>query len=452
MGSIASSPFTSGKEGASRRRWRNVKLAAYVIVAIIGFSVAFSGSLIWGLLRGVTNPPGDGPVGGDSGDVIAAPRPAIRPDEPLNILLLGTDAGLSENGVRGRSRSDVIMLLSIDPLTNDVSLISLPRDTRVTIPGDRVRPNPTRLGHAYAYGGPELAVATVSSFLDVPIHRYVSIGLDAFVNVVDILGGVELCVEKDMYYEDPYQDLLIDLKKGCRRLNGHETMQYVRYRQDSDLHRIQRQQKFLTAIAQEALQLSTLTKLPRLIETVTAQLTTDLTQGELLNLLGLMGDGFSVHSVKAATIPGGDLWLGESGARAYYYAADERALRRLVEELVWRLAPPGEDKNNDEDSQQETRPGRLWVALRGDPAAQDVAGDIQEEIASLLGDYGHYVYRTSPAGSGYAGDGITVILHDGNDQHGKLLARYIAHKFTGVRIYEEVDEQSMADLTIIVNF
>lgn len=443
----------------SPRRW--LRAGAYVLVALICFSLAFLGSLTWELLRGISRDVEDG---GRREDVIAAPKPPIEPDQPLNILVLGVDAGLGENGRVGSARSDVIMLVSIDPLTEDVSLLSIPRDTRVTIPVDdldaearrRVYENPTRIGHAHAFGGPAAAMATVSAFLDLPVQRYVRVNLESFINIVDILGGVDICVEKDMYYADPYQDLVINLKKGCQTLDGQRAMQYVRYRQDSDLHRIKRQQDLITALAEKALQLSVLPKLPQLVDEIATKVDTNLSESEILKLLSMAtvkASKFDPAQVKKGMVPGTDLWLGKSGSRVYYYEADEEGLRRMVEELVWRIMP-GSGRSQEQRSEPDTQPTDnygLRIAVTGSGNAPAGESDLRW-ITDFLRGYGYQVIQVPDEQvkpDGHAG-GTTIFLHDDNNMAAKVLARFISYKLPDVQIYLETSADSDADLTIVV--
>ena len=144
----------------------------------------------------------------------------------INVLLLGTDDGDSEDfGKDTPKRTDAMLLVSFDPENSQVSVLSLPRDTRVTIPGRRGH---DKINAAYAYGGVNLAKRTVANLLQVPVNHYMQVDWQGFIKVVDMLGGVDLDVEQDMDYEDPYADLKIHLKKGKQHLNGGTATDYVK--------------------------------------------------------------------------------------------------------------------------------------------------------------------------------------------------------------------------------
>ena len=180
----------------------------------------------------------------------------------LNIMIMGVDRRADDVG-----RSDTLMVLTYNPNEQKASLLSLPRDTRVHIEKNDY----DKINHAYAYGGHELTQKVVESFLNVPINYYVLIDIQAFEKIIDAVGGVDIDVEKRMYYEDPWDDnggLVIDLQPGLQHLNGKTAIQYVRYRDgEGDIGRINRQQKFMKAFLAQAISPSILPKLPDIAKT-----------------------------------------------------------------------------------------------------------------------------------------------------------------------------------------
>ncbi|HEY8449086.1 MAG TPA: LCP family protein [Bacillota bacterium] len=432
---MADLPSFARNVEARRRRRRGWRILIYTLVAIVGFTVAFAGSLTWTLLRGIRDEAGeDGQTGRD---VIEA-SPLVPADEPLNILVLGTDAGLSEGGRHGPKRSDTMMLVSVDPLTDQVSIISIPRDTQVRIPEERldeeqrrhIYENPTKIAHAHAFGGPEVAMATVSEFLGVPVHRYVRVDLQAFVNIVDLVGGVDICVEKNMFYQDPYQDLYIDLKKGCQRLDGEHALQYVRYRQDSDLARIERQHKTILALIDRVLRLGMIPRLPELVRQVTTHVDTNLSDGEILRLVGLatkLASRYPEEGLATATIPGRDAWVKRSGGRIYYWIADDDAVRQIVDTLIWRLPVP--------------EGVSATVRIRDGSGSAGAA----QELASYLESYGYEVVEVVPGESAATTE---IYLHREDAIGGKLVARALVHKLKTARGYLRPAADSDVDLTI----
>ena len=244
----------------------------------------------------------------------------------INILLLGIDEGDNEFPDAPK-RTDTMMVASIDPEKKEIALISLPRDTRVAIPG---RKGMDKINHAYAYGGVSLAKQTVANLLQVPIHYHVTIDWRAFIQVVDILGGVNLYVEDDMNYEDPYANLKIALKKGYQHLDGSQAGQYVRFRSDEmgDIGRVQRQQRFMKAMLEESAQVGTVLKLPSLMSTIDRYVNTDMSVMTMVKTANSI-KSFGASSLHGNMLPGEPSMIGGVS----YWVLDEKATRTMLDRL-----------------------------------------------------------------------------------------------------------------------
>ncbi len=254
------------KKFKRRIRWGRVCLFIVIICAIIA-GCFFVGQMAFKIFFAPKIP------------VVAATE-NIGTDEKLNrrinVLLLGVDDGDSVDFGKGiPQRTDAMLVVSFDPDNNEVSLLSIPRDTRVTIPGQR---GLDKINAAYAYGGIKLAKQTVANLLQIPIHYYVLANWQGFIQIMDILGGIDIYVEHNMNYEDPYANLQIHLKQGYQHLNGKEAGEYVRFRHDElgDIGRVQRQQKFFKALSSEFFQVGNVVKLPMLIEALGKNTKTDM--------------------------------------------------------------------------------------------------------------------------------------------------------------------------------
>jgi LCP family protein required for cell wall assembly len=186
----------------------------------------------------------------------------------INMLIVGCDE------IENQGRADTIVLLSISPKTKNVLILSIPRDTRVEIPGRGMN----KINHAYAFGGKELISKTVSSFLDIPINFYVIVDFIKFVNIIDELGGVEINIEKEMHYIDKAGGLNINLYPGKQILDGEKALQYIRFRHDNlgDLGRIKRQQKLVEALINKMMNLDSVKKIPLILEGLKTYLETDI--------------------------------------------------------------------------------------------------------------------------------------------------------------------------------
>ncbi len=245
----------------------------------------------------------------------------------INILLLGVDDGDSEAEESEPKRTDAILLLSFEPQKNEVALLSIPRDTKVILPGHR---DPDKINAAYAYGGVVMAKQTVANLLKVPVHYYALANWRGFIDCVNLIGGVDIYVEKDMYYEDPYADLLINIKHGYQHMDGKMAGEYVRFREDElgDIGRVQRQQKFLKAAAEQIFSIQNLPKISSLMTTLDKYVETDLNTLTLLkaaNSFKFFGD----DKIRSGMLYGQfDDTTGIS-----YWDTDRESVRRSLDEL-----------------------------------------------------------------------------------------------------------------------
>jgi LCP family protein required for cell wall assembly len=152
--------------------------------------------------------------------VTVEPPGVEEEDSKQVILVLGGDYRKGEVG-----RTDTILLVFLDTKEKTVHILNIPRDTYVNIAGKGIK---TKINHAFAYGGVDMAKETVENFLNIEIDHYVDTDFDGFVSLIDALGGVQVDVEKRMYY--PAEN--IDLQKGLQTLDGEQALAYVRYRSD----------------------------------------------------------------------------------------------------------------------------------------------------------------------------------------------------------------------------
>jgi polyisoprenyl-teichoic acid--peptidoglycan teichoic acid transferase len=212
----------------------------------------------------------------------ARPATSEGSGQKVNILILGVDERDDDVG-----RSDTTLLLTVDPKEKQASLLSIPRDSRVKIPGHGY----DKINAAYAYGGHRLSEQTVADLVGVPVDYYLLINFAAFDKIVDSIGGVDINVEKRMHYEDPYDNLVIDLKPGMQHLDGKTAIQYVRYRdEEGDIGRVGRQQKFMKAILDQVTSPMVIPRIPAIIAEVASAVKTDLTIGDMMNLAKILNE------------------------------------------------------------------------------------------------------------------------------------------------------------------
>ena len=176
-----------------------------------------------------------------------------------------------------------------------------------------------------AYGGIELLQQTVENLLNIPIDYYALIDFAGFEDVVDALGGVEIEVDKRMYYQT--YDGLIDIEAGVQRLDGEKALQYVRFRADSlgDITRVSRQQTLMKAIVHEFVENNGYWKLPQLLPAINRAVETNLSTLNMVRLAFLAKD-LDLDALESATLEGDFMLLNEIS----YWQVDEAALQALV--------------------------------------------------------------------------------------------------------------------------
>jgi LCP family protein required for cell wall assembly len=207
----------------------------------------------------------------------------------VNILLLG----IGGPGHDGPNLSDTMLVMSIDPKTKDVAMLSIPRDLYVKIPGHGTG----KINGANSDGGPLLAEKVVSNIIGVPIHYYIQVDFSGFKQAIDAVGGVDVTVTKtlsDNFYpcddtsKNKFGYCPIYFKAGTQHLNGTKALQFARSRETtSDFDRAARQQQVIIALRQKALEASTLTNpiaLGSLIDAVGSHVKTDMQLSDMKKL------------------------------------------------------------------------------------------------------------------------------------------------------------------------
>ena len=195
----------------------------------------------------------------------------------FNVLLIGTD--------KSSVRTDAIMLVNVNKQNKTISMLSIPRDTKVTV-NDKT----CKINVCFAKGGVDLLAENVKKLTGAPINYYAVIKPGMLGDIVDCLGGVEYTVEKDMKYTDESQDLYINLKKGKQILNGDQAEQYCRYRSYvmGDLERTRAQQKFFKALFEQKLKLKYVTKIKSVYDAMSNNLESNVTLKDSMYQIDLM--------------------------------------------------------------------------------------------------------------------------------------------------------------------
>lgn len=260
---------------------------------------------------------------------------------PVNILLMGISVLSSDvqnppaevqnlsykpqvNSFDGLT--DTMLLLRFNPETKKISILSIPRDTRIVL--DKY--GEMKINQANVDGGPALSAKAVSQVLEgVTIDRYIRVNIQGVEKLLDTLGGVTVYVPKDIKYQDDSQHLYINLKQGTQHLNGDRALQLLRFRydQDGDIGRIQRQQMVLRALMEQALNPTTIAKVPNILSVIQSHIDTNLSVEELLALVNL-GAKTDRSDVQMLMLPGD--FNGDGHQSVSYWLPSRRQIRTMV--------------------------------------------------------------------------------------------------------------------------
>jgi LCP family protein required for cell wall assembly len=270
----------------------------------------------------------------------------MDPSKNLNILFIGIDRG-SVAGEEGYTRSDVMILASVNVEKKKAVLISFPRDTRVTIPGYGTE----KINAAHSFSGPAGAIEVVEKLSGLDINGYAEVDFEAFKNIVDAIGGVTL------YLDYPILDPKIGaLPKGDVFLNGEDALILVRSRDlpRGDLDRIDNQKKFLKAVMERAIAVRDLQSLLRILDAAVKYLDTTLDPDMIFTLAEAL-QGMQVEDVEFVTLPGDE--PEPAAGQPWYYVYDQTAAATLFQniKLYCSVLTPEEQAAEAAKEQQQER-------------------------------------------------------------------------------------------------
>lgn len=249
---------------------------------------------------------------------------------PTNILILGTDITFDKNTGEPipatDGRTDSILLLHIDPARYKVNILSIPRDSFVAVPGYGLQ----KINAANVLGGINLIKETVAGLTGIKIDYFIEINPYAIVKLVDLIGGLKLYVEKDMYYVDRAQNLNINLKQGWHRLSGKEAQGFIRFRHDfmGDLGRIERQQIFLETLFRALASPANIIKSPLAIGIASKNIKTDLPLPKMIRLANFVRM-IALRDVRTFTATGEE---SESSYAGSILLPNKPALEKIIKD------------------------------------------------------------------------------------------------------------------------
>ncbi|MGG2063463.1 LytR family transcriptional regulator [Bacillus sp. S14(2024)] len=228
--------------------------------------------------------------------------------KPISILLLGSDQRTDEVG-----RSDSLMLFTLNPKTKSMKIVSIPRDSYTEIIGKGKK---DKINHAYAFGGVDMAVKTVESFLDVPVDYYIEVNMAGFKDIVDAVDGVDVYNDLDFTSDGTH------FAKGDIHLNGDMALKYTRMRYEDprgDFGRQMRQRQVIQAVIKKGANVSSLANYGSVLQAIQKNVKTSLTQEQMFDIQKNYKD--VRQNVEEVQIPG-DGHKAEDGIW-YYFVTDQ---------------------------------------------------------------------------------------------------------------------------------
>lgn len=245
--------------------------------------------------------------------------------EPFSVLILGTD--VEEDGI---VRSDTIIVTTINPITESMKMVSIPRDTFVTLPSGRDE----KINAAHATGGPLLAREMVSDYLDIPIDFYASMNFDGLVELVNAVDGVSVDSERAFTEGSEF------IEKGEQVLDGDAALAYARMRKKDprgDFGRQDRQKEVIVGILNKLNSALSITRMTTILDSVSPYLKTNASSDQMIEIA--LNYYPALNKIEQLTLAGeGDsLYFPSYGKNLYIWRADEEALIETSNELKQHL-------------------------------------------------------------------------------------------------------------------
>lgn len=243
-----------------------------------------------------------------STDGVSVAPNEVKAKEPVNILVLGLDIGdVNQKDNESIKRTDTIMVLHYEPKNNAASLISVPRDMLI-----KVNKKNNKINAAYAIGGEKLIQSEIEKLIEADINYIVKIDYEGFRALVDAVGGVEMYIERNMYYDDYAQDLHIRFNKGeTVLLDGKKAEEFFRWRKNNDgtgfangdLDRIENQHKFINKLIEKCTSPAIITNIKGILDVLPAYVKTNMSPSKIISY-GLGLKDLDKSNVTTATLQG----------------------------------------------------------------------------------------------------------------------------------------------------
>ena len=345
-----------------------------LLVALIGFGI-YMYSFLSGLNK--NNLPG-----------------AIDPSgkNPINILVLGMDIGdAAQAESKVGNRTDTMMVLNYNPATKRAKIVSIPRDTMIEI-DSAVGENGKlqkywKMNAAYAIGGDEEVTNQIQDILEIQINYLVKIDYNAFRNIIDAIGGVEMYIDQDMYYDDDSQDLHINFNAGeTVNLDGKKAEEFFRWRKNNDgtgfangdLDRIENQQKFVKKVIEKCISPSVVVKIPKILNVVKNSLDTNLDANQMLKY-AMQLVKLSKEDVTMTTVQGGTKDIYDQS----FFIYDKEMNLELLKSLHSGEGVDSSDKTDMVDISKIQIKSNLKIMILNATSVNGLAGEVKVKLDNL---------------------------------------------------------------------
>lgn len=310
------------KKNRKRKKLFEIILSLVLLLAIfLGAVTGYYSSKIMSFIDGIS-------ADDDNNTETIENSKQLEDLEPFSALILGVDV---EDG--GISRSDTIIVATVNPESQDIKMVSIPRDALVTLPNGLEE----KINAAHSVGGPLLAKEMVASYLDIPIQFYATMDFDGLIELVDAVGGVD--VDSDLAftqsnYRTPSEP--VEIIEGNQHLNGEEALAYARMRKKDprgDFGRQDRQQEVIINILEKLSSFNTVTNLTSILDSIEPYLHTNVTGSQMISVAS--NYSMAITDIEQLTLDGYDetKYFPHYGQNVYTWEPYEESLMDVQDEL-----------------------------------------------------------------------------------------------------------------------
>ena len=324
-----------------RRKSKAWKLFRLILILALIVLLIFAGNFIYRFIRN------GGGLQGFLAAAVGHNENTLKDLDPINFLVIGI-SGVDED----YKLADTIMICSYDPKTQKASILSIPRDTYVG--KNKVKASASYKINAVYRNGENIQgmVKSIEDLVELEINNYVIIDTDALIQLVDAIGGVEFDVPIDMQYDDPTQNLHINLKAGYQKLNGQQAEWLVRFRHgnkgetysleygDNDIGRMRTQREFITATLKQTMKPENLLHITKIAQIGFNNIQTNMDWDKIKDYLPYAVN-FNAENLKTGVLPG----VPELTNGVWIYTPNKKQTDKLVEELFLNKEEENQDTN-----------------------------------------------------------------------------------------------------------